>query len=233
MAPILECQSLTKKFSNDHYALLDTNLVLEGGQIIGLLGPNGSGKTTLIKLINGLLTPTSGTILVDGKKPSSETKKIVSYLPDCNYLNGKMTVEKIIDQFTDFYGDFDDKRAYEMLVQLNIDPFQKINTFSKGTKEKIQLILVMSRNADLYVLDEPIGGVDPTARDYIIHTILTNYNPEATIIITTHLIADIEDILDRVVFIRNGAILVNASTENIHTEKEMTVMELYKEVFKC
>lgn len=233
MTPILECQSLTKKFSNDHYALLDTNLILERGQIIGLLGPNGSGKTTLIKLISGLLTPTDGTVLIDGKKPSPKTKKIVSYLPDRNYLNGKMTVEKVIDQFTDFYNDFDAKRAYDMFIQLNIDPFQKINTFSKGTKEKIQLILVMSRDADLYVLDEPIGGVDPTARDYIIHTILANYNPEATIIITTHLIADIEDILDRVVFIRNGAILVNASTENIRTEKEMTVVELYKEVFKC
>ncbi len=232
MAPILECRKLTKKY-NVKYALNDANLTLERGQIVGLLGPNGSGKTTLIKILNGLLTPTSGEILINGMVPSPETKNIISYLPDRSYLDESMTVEQVIDLFRDFYADFDDKRAYEMLVHLHIDPYQKLRTFSKGTKEKVQLILVMSRKAQLYVLDEPIGGVDPAARDYIIRTIINNYNPEATILISTHLISEIESILDRVVFIQNGYIVLNSTVDEIRVDKQQSIDELFREVYRC
>ncbi|MFI3170861.1 MAG: ABC transporter ATP-binding protein [Eubacteriales bacterium] len=232
MQPIIECTLLNKQYANTR-ALLDVNLTLERGQIIGLLGPNGSGKTTLIKLINGLLTPTSGSILIDGIAPSKDTRKIISYLPDRTYLDNKMTTEQVIDIFTDFYEDFDAQRAYAMLIDLNVDPYIPLKKFSKGTKEKVQLILVMSRNADLYVLDEPIGGVDPASRDYIIKTIINNYNPNATVIISTHLISEIENILDRVVFIQNGYIVLNSTVDEIRMDKGKSVDELFREVFRC
>jgi ABC-2 type transport system ATP-binding protein len=195
MNPILECNSLTKKFTGVD-ALSNVNLRLERGRIIGLLGPNGSGKTTMFKLINGLLVPNSGSLLVDGKQPGPETKKIVSYLPERTYLPEWMRISETIEFFKDFYTDFDEKRAYEMLERLQLNPTKRLKTLSKGTKEKVQLILVMSRNADLYCLDEPIGGVDPAARDYILNTIISNYNENATVLISTHLISDIEKVLD-------------------------------------
>lgn len=229
---LLQCNVLSKYYGK-HKALSDITLTLESGQIVGLLGPNGSGKTTFIKILNGLLTPTSGEILINGLKPSAATKAMVSYLPDRNFIDVKMTAEKIIDLFSSFYKDFDSNRAYKMLVDLNIDPFVPLKTFSKGTKEKVQLILVMSRNAQLYVLDEPIGGVDPAARDYIINTILNNYNPDSTVIISTHLISEVENILDRVIFIKEGSILVNATVDGIRTDKGCSVNDLFREVFKC
>ena len=187
MKPILDCQNLSKKYGN-FFALSNLTLSLGRGQIVGLLGPNGSGKTTLIKLINGLLTPTSGHVLINQMEPCAETKKIISYLPDKDYLNTWMRVRDLISYFDDFYENFDMHRSYKMLEKLKIDPNARLRTLSKGTKEKVQLILVMSRDADLYVLDEPIGGVDPAARDYILNTILTNYNEEATIPVSyTHL----------------------------------------------
>ncbi|MFI3208799.1 MAG: ABC transporter ATP-binding protein [Eubacteriales bacterium] len=230
--PIIQCNQLSKSYGN-RTALTNLDFSLEKGQIVGLLGPNGSGKTTFIKILNGLLTPTSGEILINGALPSKETKGIVSYLPDRTYLNDKMTTEQIIDFFLDFYDDFDSERAYQMMVSLNIDPFIPLKNFSKGTKEKVQLILVMSRNAALYVLDEPIGGVDPASRDYILNTIITNYNPEATVLISTHLIADVETILDRVLFIQNGSIVLNSTVDDIRAENAQSVNDLFREVFRC
>lgn len=232
MNPILECKGITKKFGYLE-ALSDVDLTLEAGRIVGLLGPNGSGKSTLIKLINGILTPNAGTILIDGKPVGIETKKIVSYLPERTYLNNWMKVCDIIDYFNDFYEDFDRNKAYEMLQRLNINPSMRLRTLSKGTKEKVQLILVMSRSAKLYVLDEPIGGVDPAARDYILNTILSNYNETGTILISTHLISDIEQILDDVVFIRQGKILQSTSVDEIRDKNGMSVDQLFREVFKC
>ncbi|MDF2538223.1 MAG: transporter [Herbinix sp.] len=232
MNTILECKSLTKNFSN-LTALSNVNLALERGRIIGLLGPNGSGKTTLIKLINGLLVPNSGEILIDGKQPGTETKKIVSYLPEKTYLPEWMRVSQAIEFFSDFYEDFDQKKAYEMLERLHLDSKKRLKTLSKGTKEKIQLILVMSRKADLYCLDEPIGGVDPAARDYILNTIISNYNENATVIISTHLIADIENILDEVVFIKDGLLTLHTSVDDIRTKEGKSVDTLFREVFRC
>jgi ABC-2 type transport system ATP-binding protein len=232
MSAILECKSLTKKFTA-LTALSNVNLTLERGRIIGLLGPNGSGKTTMIKLINGLLVPTSGNILVDGKLPGTETKKIVSYLPEKTYLPEWMKISETIEFFQDFYPDFDTKRAYEMLDRLHLDPKRRMKTLSKGTKEKVQLILVMSRNADLYCLDEPIGGVDPAARDYILNTIISNYNENATVLISTHLIADIEKVLDEVVFIKDGNVTLHSSVEDIRSKEGKSVDTLFREVFKC
>ncbi|MDF2485563.1 MAG: hypothetical protein K0R46_1731 [Herbinix sp.] len=232
MSAILECKSLSKKFTA-LTALSNVNLTLERGRIIGLLGPNGSGKTTMIKLLNGLLVPTSGSILVDGKLPGPETKKIVSYLPEKTYLPDWMKISDTIEFFQDFYPDFDSKRANEMLERLHLDANRRMKTLSKGTKEKVQLILVMSRNADLYCLDEPIGGVDPAARDYILNTIITNYNENATVLISTHLIADIEKILDEVVFIKDGNITLHASVEDIRSKEGKSVDTLFREVFKC
>lgn len=232
MSFILECNGLSKKFGLKS-ALSDVNLKIGRGQIVGLLGPNGSGKTTLIKLVNGLLTPSSGNILVDGKKPGIETKKIVSYLPEKTYLNDWMQVQDIIELFSDFYSDFQPEKAYQMLQNLNIDPKDKLKTMSKGTKEKVQLILVMSRNAKLYLLDEPIGGVDPAARDYILKTILNNYNEKATVLISTHLISDIENILDYVIFINHGQIEITSSVDDIRKEYGKSVDSLFREVFKC
>lgn len=232
MSTLLECKELTKKYGN-RVALENINISLEGGHIVGLLGPNGSGKTTLIKIINGLLTPTSGEIHVNDKAVGVESKKVISYLPDHTYLNSSMKVRDVIDFFEDFYSDFDTVRAYDMLAKLSINPNDKLKTMSKGTKEKVQLILVMSRHADLYVLDEPIAGVDPAARDYILDTILANYDENATILISTHLIADIENILDEVIFIQNGHIRLSSSVEDIREKNGKSVDALFREVFKC
>lgn len=232
MENILECKNLTKNYSVVR-ALQNINLSVPKGKIVGLLGPNGSGKTTLIKLAAGLLVPTSGEILIDGMKPGVETKKIVSYLPEQTYLSMWMTVEDILNYFMDFYEDFDIARAREMLVALGIDEKQKLKTMSKGTKEKVQLILVMSRQAKLYLLDEPIAGVDPAARDYILNTIISNYNSDATIIISTHLIYDIERVLDEFIFISNHNVLMQAETDTIREEQGKSVDQLFREVFRC
>lgn len=233
MNPILECRNLSKKYGNHFYALNDLTLSLDSGQIVGLLGPNGSGKTTLIKLINGLLNPSSGEVLIDGKAPGVDTKKIVSYLPERTYLDESMKVRDIIRFFAEFYGNFITDRAYQMLSDLEISADARLRTLSKGTKEKVQLILVMSRDAKLYILDEPIGGVDPAARDYILHTILANYNEESTILLSTHLIHDIENILDRVVFLKEGRLAMNAPVDDIRMEQGRSVDTLFREVFRC
>ena len=227
--------SLDKLWTPDGSRILAQNIFLRirGEEKICIIGSNGSGKTTLIKLINGLLVPTDGRILIDGAEPSVTTRNIVSYLPERTYLSDWMKVKEIVSYFKDFYENFDEKRAYEMLAHLQIDSNARLRTFSKGTKEKVQLILVMSRNADLYVLDEPIGGVDPAARDYILNTILTNYNENATILISTHLITDIENILDRVLFLQNGHIALNTSVDDIRIEHGKSVDTLFREVFRC
>ena len=233
MNPILECQGLSKRYGSSFYALNNLSLSIGRGQIVGLLGPNGSGKTTFIKLINDILVPTSGKILIDGKEPGVETKKIVSYLPDRIHLDDSMKIKDMIAYFSDFYTDFVTDRAYKMLTDLEIDVNKRLKTFSKGTKEKVQLLLTMSRDAQLYVLDEPIGGVDPAARDYILQTILGNYNENATVIISTHLIDDIENILDRVIFIRQGQLALNAAVDEIRMDHGKSVDALFREVFRC
>lgn len=232
MTPILECTHLTKRFGS-LTALSDITFQIAPGRIVGLLGPNGSGKSTFIKIANGLLVPTSGDIQINGKEIGIETKAHVSYLPDKNYLNNWMKVSQLIDLFADFYQDFDKNKAYEMLGRLNIDSNDKLKTMSKGTKEKVQLILVMSRKADLYLLDEPIGGVDPAARDYILNTILVNYNENGSIIICTHLISDIEQILDDVIFIKNGDLVLSSSVDGIRSQHGKSVDSLFREVFRC
>lgn len=231
MSELFVCQNLTKKYGN-LVALNNVNITLEGGKIVGLLGPNGSGKTTLIKIINGLLTPTEGRVLIDGNVPGTETKKVVAYLPDNIYLNTWMTVRQIVDFFKDFYADFREELAYQMLERLDISPDRKLKALSKGNKEKVCLILTMSRNAKLYVLDEPIAGVDPAARDYVISTIINNYNPDATVLISTHLISDIEQVLDEVIFIQNGTVTLQKSVDAIREENGKSVDELFREVFK-
>ena len=231
MSELLRCENLTKSYSG-MVALNSVNLSVESGKIIGLLGPNGSGKTTLLKLLNGLLTPTSGDLFICGEKPGVETKKKVAYLPDNSYLNSWMTVEQIVSMFADFYSDFRTELAYEMLSKLGITPKVKLKTLSKGNKEKVCLILVMSRNAQLYVLDEPIAGVDPATRDYIMSTIIGNYNPDASVIISTHLIADIEQILDEVIFLNNGNIVLHKTVDAIREENGMSADELFREVFR-
>lgn len=228
---ILECKNLSKTYGREP-ALNGINLKIGRGKIVGLLGPNGSGKTTLIKLANGLLVPTTGEILVAGQKPGTETKKIVSYLPDKNYLDEDQTVEAIMGLFMDFYQDFDEKRAREMLENLSIDPKKRFKTLSKGTKEKVQLILVMSRKAELYLLDEPIAGVDPAARDYILDTIISNYDANATVVISTHLISDIEKVLDEFVFIKNGDITMHTTVDALREEHGKSVDEYFREVFR-
>lgn len=232
MNTLVECKDLTKTFGSKT-ALDHVNLTLERGRIIGLLGPNGSGKTTLIKIINGLLTPTSGALTIAGMAPGVETKKIVSYLPERTYLNDWMKVNDIIEFFQTFYNDFNPTKAYSMLGKLGVNPTDKLKTMSKGTKEKVQLILVMSREADLYILDEPIAGVDPAARDYILNTIISNYNEEASILLSTHLISDIENILDDVVFIQNGHIRLTSSVEDLREKEGKSVDSIFREVFKC
>lgn len=234
MTPVLECRDLSKSYGKGlRPALNHVNLELQRGRIIGLLGPNGSGKTTLIKLANGLLSATGGELLIDGQPVGIGTRSLVSYLPERTYLNMGMTVMETIRYFKDFYADFQEDRAYEMLSNLHIDPSAKLKTLSKGTKEKVQLILVMSRNAQLYILDEPIGGVDPAARDYILNTIITNYNENATVLISTHLISDVEPVLDEVVFLRYGEVVLHAPVDVIREENGKSVDALFREVFKC
>ena len=201
--------------------------------ITGIVGPNGSGKTTLIKMLNGLLSPTSGTLYYKGNPIGVESKKHISYLPDHTYLNMNQRVSDVISYFKDFFDDFDENRAYDMLEKLQINPSDRLKTMSKGTKEKVQLILVMSRRADLYILDEPIAGVDPAARDYILDIILSNYDPDASILISTHLIADIENILDEVIFIKNGQICLSSSVDDIREKEGKSIDALFREVFKC
>lgn len=230
--PIFECVGLTKRYGRV-LALDNVSLQLEPGRIVGLLGPNGSGKSTMIKLANGLLAPSDGEIRIDGEKPGPETKSIVSYLPERTYLPNWMSVKQALDYFEDFYKDFRRDRAEEMLASLNIPLKQRIRQMSKGTREKLQLILVMSRAARLYLLDEPIGGVDPAARDYILRTIVSNYEKGATVVICTHLIADIEQILDEVVFINRGHIILHENVEKLKQERGMSVDAVFREEFRC
>lgn len=232
MNNIVEFKNVYKKYGKLE-ALKGIDLKIPRGKIVGLLGPNGSGKTTMIKIMNGLLTTAEGEVLINGMKPGIETKKIVSYLPERTYLNDWMRVKDIIDFFKDFYEDFDEIKALQMLRTLDIDENRKLKTLSKGTKEKVQLILVMSREADLYLLDEPIAGVDPAARDYILNTIIKNYNENSTIVISTHLISDIEKILDDVIFISNGNVHLSKSVDEIRDEEGKSVDVLFREVFRC
>ena len=229
---ILECKNLSKRYGKVS-ALEDVNLSIEPGRVVGLLGPNGSGKTTLIKLVNGLLTPSAGEVLVEGQRPGPLTKAAVAYLPDRDYLADWMSVEEQIRFFADFYKDFDRDKAMEMLLRLDIDPRQKFKALSKGTREKVQLILVMSRKAQLYLLDEPIGGVDPATRDYILQTIISNYDPEAAVIISTHLISDVENVLDDVIFLSYGHILMHKTVDEIRMAEGKSVDAVFREVFRC
>ena len=230
--PTWECKSLCKRYGNVQ-ALDNVSFEVEPGRVVGLLGPNGSGKTTLIKLANGLLTPTGGEILINGEKPGKKTKARVSYLPDRPCLPEWMSAEKLLNMFSDFYADFQRDKAREMLEKLGIDPKQKIKQMSKGTREKVQLILVMSRKAELYLLDEPIGGVDPATRDYILETIIRNFNPTASVVISTHLIADVEQVLDDVIFINHGQIVLKSSVDDIREQQGKSVDAYFREVFRC
>lgn len=232
MGNIVEFKDVHKSYSKKE-VLKGLNLNIPKGKIVGLLGPNGSGKTTMIKLMNGLLQPDRGSIEINGMKPSKETKKIVSYLPERTYLNDWMKVKDILEFFYDFYEDFDVQKANEMINFLKIDKNEKLKSMSKGTKEKVQLILVMSRKADLYILDEPIGGVDPAARSYILKTILTNYNEDSTLLIATHLISEIENICDDILFISNGEIVLQGSVDEIREDKGKSIDALFREEFKC
>lgn len=229
---LIEFKNLSKNYGNKK-ALINVNLEIERGKIYGLLGPNGSGKTTMIKIINDLLQPSSGEILINGKEPGIDSKKIISYLPERTYLNMNMKVLELIDFFKDFYEDFDEEKALNLLKKLKINKQDKLKNMSKGTNEKVQLVMVMSRKADLYILDEPIGGVDPASRDYILDTILSNFNEGSSIIICTHLIADIEKILDQVIFINQGKIVLNEEADTIRKKKKTTIDKLFREEFKC
>lgn len=232
MSNILECRNLTKCFK-ENCALDSINLEIGEGRIVGLLGPNGSGKTTLIKLANGLLTPTDGELLIAGTPVGTETKKIVSYLPDHNFLSQSLSTEQMINYYNDFFADFKRDRADKMLNELGIDKKTKIKTLSKGTQEKVALILTMSRDARLYLLDEPIAGVDPATRDYILRTILTNYSENATVVISTHLISDVEQVLSDVIFINHGRVVLSDSVDDIRMREGKSVDELFREVFRC
>ena len=229
---ILECKALSKHYGKVA-ALESVDLSIEPGRVVGLLGPNGSGKTTFIKLVNGLLTPTAGEVLIEGSRPGPASKALVAYLPDRDFLADWMTVEQQIRFFADFYKDFDAEKAKEMLARLGIDPAQRFKTLSKGTREKVQLILVMSRKARLYLLDEPIGGVDPATRDFILDTIIRNYNPEAAVIISTHLISDVESVLDEVIFLKEGRVLLHEAADSIRETQGTSVDRYFREVFKC
>lgn len=231
---ILTVRNLKKSYKKNQPILQNLNIELPAGKIIGLLGPNGCGKTTLIKMIAGLLQPDSGEILVDGNPIGAESKALVSYLPERTYFSSGMRVRELVKFFEEFYGDFDPARAYRLLEDLHIDPAARLKTLSKGTKEKVQLILVMARRAKLYLLDEPIAGVDPAAREYILSTIVGNYDPEASIIITTHLITDVEQVLDEFVFLSyGGQILKAGNAEQARNESGKSLDELFKEVFRC
>ncbi|MEY8462004.1 ABC transporter ATP-binding protein [Streptococcus merionis] len=230
--PLVEIKNVTKRYSNN-LALDNVSLTLMPGSIIGLLGPNGSGKTTLIKLLNGLLQPNEGEILIKGMHPSPETKKIVSYLPDTTYLDDNMKVVDALDFFKTFYDDFDTETAMNLLKDLNINLDIQLKKLSKGNKEKVQLILVMSRQAKLYILDEPIGGVDPAARDYILRTIINNYSPDASVLISTHLISDIESILDQVIFINRGHVVRQGNVDDLRVEHGESIDELFRDDFRA
>lgn len=230
--PVLECRQLSKIYGPVR-ALDGVDLTIGRGRIVGLLGPNGSGKTTLIKTAAGLLTPSAGELFINGRRPGIATKPAVSYLPERTYLNDWMKVADVIALFRDFYSNFDAAKAAEMLARLHIDPGDRLRTMSKGTKEKVQLILVMSRRADLYLLDEPIGGVDPAARDFILSTIIGNYSEDATVLISTHLISDVEKVLDDVVFLAYGKVGLVSPVDDIRENQGKSVDELFREVYKC
>ena len=232
MTQLLQLHHVTKKYKK-HVAIDDITLNLPTGKIIGLLGPNGSGKTTLIKLINGLLQPTTGDIVIDGYRPSVETKKIVSYLPDTSYLRENMKIKDTLTLFEDFYNDFSREQAEHLLDDLDLNPNEQLKNLSKGNKEKVQLILVMSRQAKLYILDEPIGGVDPAAREYILRTIINNYREDASVIISTHLIAEIEPILDEIVFLKEGKVILQGNTDDIREEYGKSIDSLFREKYKA
>ena len=232
MEDLLRIEGLSKSYGAKE-ALKELNLNIGKGKIVGLLGPNGSGKSTLIKIINGLIEPTNGTVTIKGNKPGIESKKIIAYLPERTYLNDWMKVKDLLQFFEDFYEDFDRQRAEDMLLQLKIDINDRLKTMSKGTKEKVQLILVMSRKADLYILDEPIGGVDPAARDYILKTIIKNYTSESSILIATHLIQEIESICDEIIFLAYGSIVLQGSVDEIREERGKSIDALFREVFVC
>lgn len=229
--PLVYLDHVTKNYGHE-VALMDVSLNIQPGRIIGLLGPNGSGKTTIIKLINGLLQPSLGNIYIHGQLPSPASKKVVSYLPDTTYLNENMKIIDAIRYFQDFYADFNVQRAYQLLNDLHLHPNQKLNSLSKGNKEKVQLILVMSREADLYVLDEPIGGVDPAARDYILRTIIQNRRPNSSVLISTHLIADIEQVLDEAIFINQGRILLHENTTVMRNQHRKSIDEIFRDQFR-
>ena len=229
---LLEIKNLNKSFDNK-IILTDINLSISGGKIVGLLGKNGAGKSTLIKLINDLLTPSSGEILVNGKEIGVEAKKIISYLPERTYLNKQMKVSEVIELFKDFYQDFDEEKAIRLLKDLDLDINQSLTKMSKGMQEKVQLVLVMSRKADLYILDEPLGGVDPATRDYILDTILSNFNENASVIISTHLISDIERILDEVIFIDKGKIVLQSDADKLRNQEKSSIDEIFRRMFKC
>ena len=232
MTATFECKGLSKHFGSTQ-ALEDVSFSIAPGRVVGLLGPNGSGKTTLIKLANGLLTPSEGEVLICGDHPGVESKAVVSYLPDKTCMPLWMNALQLMDFFQDFYQDFDRQRAENMLRRLGLDDRQRLRQMSKGTREKVQLIMVMSRKAKLYLLDEPIGGVDPATRDYILDTIIRNYDPEASVIISTHLISDVEKILDEVLFINQGRIKLQASVDDIRQQYGKSVDEYFREVFRC
>ena len=232
MTAVLECKGLSKRYGSLQ-ALEDVNLTIEPGRVVGLLGPNGSGKTTLIKLANGLLTPSEGQILIYGQRPGPATKALVSYLPDKLHLPEWMSAEQLINMYADFYADFDRERCADMIGRLNLPEKQRLSQMSKGTKEKVQLILVMSRRAKLYLLDEPIGGVDPATRDYILDTIIRNYDPEAAVVISTHLISDVENVLDEVIFVNGGKVVLQSGVDEIREKHGKSVDALFREVFKC
>ena len=229
---ILETRSLSKRYGST-LALNNVDITLPKGKIVGLLGPNGSGKTTLLKIVAGLLTPSNGYVLADGQAIGEGTKSMISYLPERTYLPDWMTVEDCLDYFVDFYSDFDVQRAREMLSRLNVPANKRMKQLSKGTREKMQLVLVMSRRAKLYLLDEPIGGVDPATRDYILDTIISNYDNEATILISTHLIADVEKVLDEFLFLKEGVITMHDTTDNVRETQGKSLDELFREVFRC
>ncbi len=235
MDSLLEIRDLCKQYSGvaNYLAVYHMNLSIPRGKIIGLLGPNGCGKTTLIKMITGLLAPSGGSVAINGMAPCAATKNIISYLPERTYLQSNMKVSEMVEYFADFYEDFSSERAYAMFKDMGIEPSARLKTLSKGTKEKVQLILVMSRNAQLYILDEPIAGVDPAARDYILKTIIQNYNPEATIILSTHLISDIENVLDEVIFMKNGSLILHDSVDGVREKTGKSIDAYFREVYVC